>query len=240
MVSFRIERGIPAIAFSSGNTILTPYFWVNATTKAGLQDPATITARLASSLVQALIFKANGAPVLPKGYGMTVNLPYITSYASDKCTNPPFVLSRMAQNASVKVSYSSKTGLFGLSAEANGLCLDGDCSLPIEKDVLNSHCMSSVTPFSVEYISTSYHGECFNTTDVTALVPIVVQTNVSTTPGGGLGVNVTIVGNVSVTPSVSVPPPAITAITGMGVQAQWPANALVLCLGVAAFMLFMM
>ncbi|KAK0610099.1 survival protein sure-like phosphatase/nucleotidase, partial [Bombardia bombarda] len=108
-----IERGIPAISFASGNNVPEPYYWVNTTTEAGLEDPSTITARLAAGLVQALADKASGSRVMPKGYGMSVNLPYITSYKDDQCTNPPFVLARMVTNITDdKAVFDSSTGLF--------------------------------------------------------------------------------------------------------------------------------
>ncbi|KAK0750304.1 survival protein sure-like phosphatase/nucleotidase, partial [Schizothecium vesticola] len=107
-----IERGIPAIAFSSGNDMPVPYTWVNASTKVGLRDPATITARLASTLVETLVQKANGGPVMPRGYGMTVNFPFITSLTNGSCLNPPYVLTRMSPALLGKAVFNHKTGLF--------------------------------------------------------------------------------------------------------------------------------
>ncbi|KAK3312971.1 5'/3'-nucleotidase sure [Apodospora peruviana] len=167
-----IERGIPAIAFASGNDVPIPYYWVNATTTVGLQDPATITARLAASFIQSMIDKAAGSRVLPKGYGITINLPHITSYTSDECTNPPFVLSRMAGNMSTdKAMYDSSTGLFNY--ESGGVpamrqCRNGNCSLPGEVDVLTSGCKSSVTVFTLDY-DISDNRVCVNITDLTAV-----------------------------------------------------------------------
>jgi 5'-nucleotidase len=224
-----IERGIPAVAFSSGNTVPKPYYWVNARTAAGLQDPATITARLASSFVQSLIDKAAGSRLMPPGYGITVNLPNITSYTSSACTNPPFVLTRMAANAGTdKAAYNAKTGLFSYASAAvagGSQCTHGNCSLPSELDLLTSGCMSSVTVFLVKYDASSA-AECFNITDVTALVPIVVQLNgtVTTVPDG----------NVSHPPPAS---PSVPIITSTGEKIQWPLGALVLGFGVAGFLL---
>ncbi|KAK0713417.1 survival protein sure-like phosphatase/nucleotidase [Lasiosphaeria miniovina] len=235
-----IERGIPAVAFFSGNTVPTPYFWVNASTKAGLQDPATITARLASTLVQALIDKAAGSRILPQGYGLTVNLPYITSYTNEQCTNPPFVLTRMGGNAEAKAVFNSKTGLFNRSRDSgsdDSHCANGNCKIPAEKDVLNSGCMSSVTVFAVDY-SAPYKWECFNISDVTALVPVIVQLNGSTPLVGGLGPNASVVGNVSLppTPSPGSTPPPMTTISSIGVRAQWSLSVLMASLGVLAFL----
>ncbi|PMD45504.1 sure-like protein, partial [Hyaloscypha variabilis F] len=66
---FSIGRGIPAIAFSA-----------NYQRKGRAQDdPAKIASSLAANLVQSLIVKASGSRVLPLGYGLNVNMPYITS-----------------------------------------------------------------------------------------------------------------------------------------------------------------
>ncbi len=234
-----VERGIPTVAFSSGNSDPAPFSWVNASTKVGLQDPATITARLATSLVQSMIDKAAGSPLLPKGYGMTVNMPYITSFASDKCTNPPFMLTRMGANTANKVAFDQKTGLFDVSADT-AVSGPGGHVLPTERDVINSQCLSSVTLFTVQY-DTSFHGQCINISDVTAVVPLVVHINGSTPPVGALGPNATVVviGNVShpQAPAPSSPQPSLPTITGFGVKTQWSMSALMLGLGVAAFVL---
>jgi 5'-nucleotidase len=235
-----IERGIPAIAFSSGNAVPVPYTWINASTKVGLQDPATITARLVSSLVQAFISRAAGSPILPKGYGVSVNLPYITSDTSDACTNPPFVLARMAVPVTnSRVKYNTNTGLFNVATAGGNQCVAGNCGLPGERDVLRSTCMSSVTVFALEYDGL-FHGECVNVTDVTALVPVVVQVNGSRPLVGGLGANASVIGNGSHTPTPSVVvfvPPTFTAITSMGLKAHWSSSVLILGMGVAAIIL---
>jgi len=230
-----IERGIPAISFSSGNTDLAPFSWVNASTKVGLQDPATITAHLAATLLQSMIDKAAGSPVLPKGYGLNVNMPYITSFSSDTCTNPPFVLTRMATNDTTRAVYDKGTGLFHSSDGASDQSSIGK-ALPKEHDVVKSHCMSSVTVFTVQ-LDASFHGQCLNVTDVTALVPVLVQPNTPLTPDGNL--TVVVVGNSSnsATPSSSAPQPPATAVTGPGSKARISLTALLFGLGVAAFLL---
>ncbi|KAK3937385.1 acid phosphatase [Diplogelasinospora grovesii] len=233
-----VERGIPAIAFSSGNSDQTPYYWVNASTKAGLQDPATITARLAANLAQALIKNAAGSRVLPLGYGITVNMPYITSHTSNQCINPPFVLTRMTGDAVIeKAVYDPKTKVFSYSninAGGANKCINGDCSLPSETDVMNTGCMSSVTFFTVDY-DAPYRATCDNATDVTTIIPIVVQLN-GTTPPPGSGPNTTVVGQPPSMPSTSSPP-RVTAIASSGVVVEWSLSALLFGLGIAVFSL---
>lgn len=230
-----IERGIPAISFSSGNTDPAPFNWVNASTKVGLQDPATITAHLAAALVQSMIDKAAGSPVLPKGYGLSVNMPYITSFSSDTCTNPPFVLTRMATNDTTKAAYDKGTGLFH-SSEGTSDQSSADKPLPREHDVVKAHCMSSVTVFTVQ-LDASFHGQCLNVADVTALVPVLVQPNTPLTSDGNLTVVVAGNSSTSTTPSSSATQPPATTITGLGSKAQIPMTALLFGLGVALFVL---
>ncbi|KAK3689274.1 5'/3'-nucleotidase sure [Podospora appendiculata] len=234
-----IERDIPAVAFASGNDIPEPYFWVNSTTKVGLQDPATINARLAATFIQSLIDKAAGSRVLPEGYAVSVNLPYITSYTSDICTNPPFVIARMANNASIvdKAVYDSKTGLFSyesINIAGGNQCIGGNCNLPGETDVLSSGCKSSVTIFTVDFDPRN-NAVCFNVSDVTEIVPIVVQVNGTTPPLGGLGANASVIGNPPA--AATSAPPFMPTITNIGMKAQWSVSCLILGLGVGVFLL---
>jgi 5'-nucleotidase len=62
-----VERGIPALAFSGGYSVQTPYYQTNMTTAAGLKDPATYTGELAANLAQQLITNAKGGRILPLG-----------------------------------------------------------------------------------------------------------------------------------------------------------------------------
>lgn len=96
---FSIGRGIPAIAFSANYPITTPHFYVNETTKAGLKDPATIAGELAANMVQSLISKANGTRILPLGYRLNINMPYITSFDNGSCVNLPFIRTRLTGDA---------------------------------------------------------------------------------------------------------------------------------------------
>jgi 5'-nucleotidase len=98
---FAIGREILAITYSANCSygVGIPYYQVNATTPAGLKDPAMIARELAADLAQHLIVKADGGRVLPLGYGVNVNFPYITSYVDTSCVNPPFIQSRMTGGA---------------------------------------------------------------------------------------------------------------------------------------------
>jgi 5'-nucleotidase len=193
-----IERGIPAIAFSGGNTAQVAYYAVNASTTAGLLDPATIMGKLAANLAQAMITKAAGTRILPLGYGLNVNIPFITSFTNTSCVNPPFIRTRMTGGATVdKAAYNASSGLFtfqNIFPDGANQCINGDCSLPGETDVVASGCKTSVSVFTVDY-DAPYAGECGNVTDVGSLLPDIVQMSNSTTLIGGLGPNATVTGS---------------------------------------------
>ncbi|KAK4641515.1 hypothetical protein QC761_501170 [Podospora bellae-mahoneyi] len=221
-----IERGIPAMAFWTGNEA-TVYSSLNTSTKAGLQDPATINARLASNLVQAFISKANGDRVLPEGYGVTVDLPYITSETSDECTNPPFVLTRATQDVGVKVAYNHKSGVFNRMHTDTGY---KQFEATNTVSTVAPKCLSAVTVFSLDY-DASHRRQCFNLADVTAIIPVLVHSNGTTPLTGGLGANASIAGNSSSQPPTPVeapPPSGQTAVTSIATLAQGSVNLLVL------------
>ncbi|KAK0648202.1 survival protein sure-like phosphatase/nucleotidase [Cercophora newfieldiana] len=222
-----IERGVPAISFSSANTDPRPFEWVNTTTKVGLEDPATINARLASTLIQSMINKAAGGPILPKGYGIAVNMPYITSHSSDDCTNPPFVPSRMASNAASKIKYDPKTGLFGLVPVEGDITTADRILWPSKRDTPSTQCTSAVTVFTVHY-DPSHDGQCILVTNAEELVPVVVVNNTTSANS----TVVVVVGNSSQPSPTGLPQPSIT---GLGVKSEWSMTALILGLGIAAF-----
>ena len=150
-----VERSIPAIAFSGGNDGQRSYFEINKTTPSGYPDPATIDAQLSVEIVNQLAKKGNKTQLLPFGYGVSVNYPEITSLTNDRCVNPPFFQTRMTGGAEVDTAVlDEKTGLFSYGsvtpAGAN-TCINGDCSLPGETNVVDSGCFSSVTVFTVDY-----------------------------------------------------------------------------------------
>ncbi|KAK4178954.1 putative acid phosphatase [Triangularia setosa] len=224
-----VERGIPAMAFWTGNDA-TAYSLLNSSTKAGLQDPATINARLASNLAQAFISKANGDRVLPQGYGVTVDLPYITSETSDECTNPPFVLTRSTPDVDVKVAYDHKSGVFNrMHTDAGHNQFEATNTV----STINPKCLSAVTVFALDY-DAARRRQCFNLAGVEAIIPVLVHSNGSAPLVGGLGANASIMGNSSQPPTVVVtsPPSAQTAVTSIATLVQLSISSSVLGLAV--------
>jgi 5'-nucleotidase len=210
-----IERGIPAIAFSGGYSVQTPYYNVNTTTAAGLKDPATIYGELSANLAQQIIKNTNGSRILPLGYGINVNLPYITSFTNDSCVDPPFVHTRLTSGAVVdRAVYNETSRLFSygniVSAGAN-VCINGDCSLPGEATVLSAGCQSSVSVFTVDYDAPTCNGA--ESVRVT-LSPLVQSINSSSLVGGLNGASSAGGSTNSTVPvSTSVSPP-VTTFTG--------------------------
>ncbi|KJR88509.1 5'-nucleotidase [Sporothrix schenckii 1099-18] len=214
-----IARGIPALAFAGTYGTQTAYYDIQPSTKAGLQDPATIMGRLAASLAQAFIDKAKplgsslgssnsssssgggGGRILPHGYGVSINFPLISSFDDDSCVNPPFVRARMTGDGAFtsKAVYNSDTGLFGsanFADDGTNMCINGDCSLPGKVAVLNSGCKSSVALFTIDYDAP--YGMSSLADPYAALLPDLVQLNNATNLVGGLGANASVAGGPSV------------------------------------------
>lgn len=200
-----IARGIPALAFAGVYGTQTAYYDIQSSTKAGLQDPATIMGRLAAALAQAFIDKAasssnsssSGGRVLPLGYGVSVNFPLISSFTDDSCVNPPFVRARMTGDGAFtsKAVYNNDTGLFGSANFADAgtnMCINGDCSLPGEVAVLNSGCKSSVVLFTIDYDAPYLESSLAD--PYAALLPDLVQLNNASSLVGGLGANASVAG----------------------------------------------
>lgn len=213
---FSIGRGIPGIAFSANYLTTTPYYEVNTTTKAGLKDPATITGELAASLVQSLIVNANWGRVLPLGYGLNVNMPYITSFDNDACVDPPFIHTRLTGDAwSYGVKLNAATGLFtaglkvGNDAKGINICKNGDSGLVGETALIAEGCYSSVSVFTVDYDAPSYGAGAVNQT---ALLGSLVHSINSTKLIGGLNGTATVGSNSSVT----TPSPRVVVTSGAG------------------------
>ena len=145
-----IERNIPGIAFSGANPTLSYTNITNAT------NPSTYTAEVSVKLVEMIAKAAKpGAPILPLGYGVNVNIPALNS----SCLNPPFVQSRFTGGAGIPIAqYNSSSKLiqvannnyFGDISPGENQCYNGDCSLPGESIVVTS-CMTAVTIFTVDY-----------------------------------------------------------------------------------------
>lgn len=150
-----IERSVPAIAFSADHSETRSYKDVVSKTKSGALDPAIIIAQLCTNLVNQLAQYNNGYSLLPEGYGISVNLPNITSLEDQTCLSPPYTETRMTGDASVsKAVFDEKKGLFRSenTRPENGAntCVNGDCSLPRESSVITK-CQTAVTLFTIDY-----------------------------------------------------------------------------------------
>ncbi|OAA65816.1 acid phosphatase [Niveomyces insectorum RCEF 264] len=205
-----VGRGIPAMAFAAVYGTHTPYYRTNASTTAGLQDPATITGRLAANLAQAFIDKAaarnkdnnsGGGRILPLGYGVSVNIPFITSFTDATCVNPPFVRARINGGGAFTSSavYDRAKKTFGPANHVDDgvtTCVNGDCSLPSEAEVLNAGCQSSVVLFTNDYDApyAGGHNSGSLADPYSALLPDLVQPHNATELVGGLGRNASVQG----------------------------------------------
>lgn len=154
-----VSRNIPAIAFSAGNLAQRPYTQVNATTEtaSGLADPATISAQLSVQIIQSLMNNtAAGERLLPYGYGLNVNWAEIdTLDAQPTCVDPPFYQTRFTGGALTDIAVRNRTtGVFRYAevyTEGVNACINGDCNLPGETEVVDSGCYGSVSVFTIDY-----------------------------------------------------------------------------------------
>lgn len=147
---YAIERNIPGIAFSASNPTQSYTTLTNTT------NQATWAAELSVQFVERVAnVTAHGQRILPLGYGLNVNYPIL----NESCLNPPFIESRFTGGAGVATAaYNASTGLlsygansyYGIVTEGANQCLNGDCRLPGETDVVTG-CSSSVTVFTVDY-----------------------------------------------------------------------------------------
>lgn len=98
---------------------------------------------------------APGQRILPLGYGVSVNTPYITSLTNDSCVSPPFIQTRLTGGADYdKAVFNATSGLFSYTnivPPGGNRCINGNCLLPGETDVLHDGCQSSVSVFTVDY-----------------------------------------------------------------------------------------
>ncbi|GHJ89495.1 hypothetical protein NliqN6_5897 [Naganishia liquefaciens] len=148
-----VGRGIPAVAFSAGNSTKRSYKdW-------DPEDPtdiANVQAKLGADLVSALAYgvdTSKGEKVLPTSLGLNVNFPKINA----TCGGLPMVQTRMTGDALTDKVVFTSAGFptWGDLAGSPGVntCINGDCSLPSETSIATTTCMSSVTAFSVDYDS---------------------------------------------------------------------------------------
>lgn len=154
-----VSRNLPAIAFSAGNLAQRSYSEVNTTTEtaSGLADPATISAQLSLGIIKGLVNStAPGERLLPLGYGLNVNWAEIdTLQANPMCVSPRFYHTRFTGGALTDIAVrNSTTGVFRYGeiwTEGVNACINGDCSLPGETEVVDSGCYGSVSVFTIDY-----------------------------------------------------------------------------------------
>lgn len=142
-------RSIPAIALSASN-LEVPYNEVKNKT-----NGATWIAETSIKIVDHIIETSPaGGPILPLGYGVTVNIPPLT--ASKK--NPKIVQTRMTGNAHVNEAVlDPEDGTFtwaNIKPYAAGVnaCVNGDCSLPGETYVVENGAIS-ISFYTIDYTS---------------------------------------------------------------------------------------
>ncbi|KAJ9624745.1 hypothetical protein H2204_010647 [Knufia peltigerae] len=170
-----VGRNLPAISYSGGNSEQRAYTWINETTKSGQPDPATIHAQLAVSVVNALVNgTAPGKRLMPLGYGLNVNFPFITSLTNDSCVAPPLIQTRLNGGAFTdKAVYNATTGLFKYGNKVTAAlnrCINGNCALPGETPVVNGGCYGSVSVFSIDYDAPVGHDQAALRAAMTSVV----------------------------------------------------------------------
>ena len=117
---------------------------------------ATILGQLAVDVVEQLVNNTKkGERLLPVGYGINVNNPYITSLANTSCVGPPFVQTRLTGGAFTDSAvYDATKGTFTYGNHVGAgvnRCINGNCALPGETNVVGDGCCSSVSVFTVDY-----------------------------------------------------------------------------------------
>jgi len=145
-----VERGLPAIALSAGNSTHRSF-----TTNTGANDdPANLAGKLTANFVAALARGVNTkkSPLLPLGVGISINFPVFGPGAA--CVAPPFTLTRMTGGATIdKLTIDPTTGFpaqSNLVAPGLNVALNGLSHLPGETPT-SAECKTSVSVFSVDY-----------------------------------------------------------------------------------------
>lgn len=154
-----VTRNLPAIAFSAGNLQQRSYKELNSTsqTASGLADPATISAQLSLEIINGLINNTKaGERLLPFGYGLNVNWAEIdTLKKPPKCVSPEFYQTRFTGGALTDVAVrNATTGVFKYAeivTEGVNACINGNCDLPGETELVNAGCYGSVSVFTIDY-----------------------------------------------------------------------------------------
>lgn len=133
-----------------------------------------------------------GERILPDGYGISVNTPYITSLTNDSCVDPPFIQSRLTGGADYdQAVFNATSGLFKykniVPIGGGNTCINGNCDLPGETEILNDGCQSSVSVFTVDYDAPLGAEQNGIRSRLTPLVKYLANSTTSTndTNGGG-------------------------------------------------------
>ncbi|KAG5358935.1 Acid phosphatase [Yarrowia sp. E02] len=149
-----VARGIPAMAYSGMN----PHqYYANASTSANAAH--NIYAKTAAGIVKNLVNNSKDrATLLPYGVGLSINLPRAGDVdPTGKCKEIKPIFTRQTGPAAIvlKLSYNETTNRFtpGITnSEATKACLNGDCLLPDESDVVsNWGCHASVSVVTTDY-----------------------------------------------------------------------------------------
>lgn len=145
------HRSIPAIAVSASNEAV-PYFDIHNTS-----NPATWAAEVSVKVVDAVVAGVpEGAPILPLGYGVSVNIPPLTAHHSKL----RYVQTRMTGNAHVNEAVlDPDEGTFtwaNIKPYAAGVnsCINGDCSMEGETYVVE-HGDVSISLYTIDYTAPS-------------------------------------------------------------------------------------
>ncbi|KAJ9095237.1 hypothetical protein QFC21_005603 [Naganishia friedmannii] len=148
-----VGRGIPAVAFSAGNSTKRSYKDWNPNDPT---DIANVHGKLGADLVSALAYGrdiSKGDKVLPTSLGLNVNFPKINS----TCRGLPMIQTRLTGSALTDKAHVAFTctvvfnaagfPTYGDLAGASGInnCVTGDCDLPGETLISTTTCMTTVT-----------------------------------------------------------------------------------------------
>ncbi|KAG5358646.1 Acid phosphatase [Yarrowia sp. B02] len=149
-----VLRGVPAIAFSGMNQ---HQYYANASTSDNAAHK--IYAKAATGIVNNLVKNAEDrATLLPYGVGLSVNLPRAGDVdPTGQCKEIKPIFTRQTGPAAIvlKLTYNETTNRFSYgitNSEASKACLNGDCILPDESDVVaNWGCYASVSVVTADY-----------------------------------------------------------------------------------------
>jgi len=117
------------------------------------------------SIIGALINNTRSAErLLPLGYGLNVNWAEIeTLEASATCVQPEFYQTRFTGGALTDIVVRNETtGVFRYGeiwTEGANACINGDCTLPGETEIVDSGCYGSVSTFTTDYSGPSGEAE---------------------------------------------------------------------------------